>query len=297
MILNKLTTLAIKNLIILFIILSTNSLYSQINFIVIDSISQDPIPFVNIWVEDQDVSTMSNLQGVFSLPKINENKILVLSAVGYVTKKISVNEIGNSIDMAPQIEYLDEVIVSAPSKKRKLTKLVSKIDKSKLNAYLPGVKEKRTMFAKFFQYNDDYQKTPFLQEIRIATRSEIKDAKFNVRLFAINENEEPEGYIYPRNLIATAKKGRNITRIDLSNFNLQIPKEGFFIAIEWLYLSEDSYYWNSYQPEMGFMQLETDRGSWHYLYTKWVKIWKNSGELEYYKNKYNHLAMELVLSN
>jgi hypothetical protein len=28
-----------------------------------------------------------------------------------------------------------------------------------------------------------------------------------------------------------------------------------------------------------------------------VKIWKNRGEHKHYKDKYNHLALELVLSN
>ncbi|MEH6779273.1 hypothetical protein [Maribacter arcticus] len=153
------------------------------------------------------------------------------------------------------------------------------------------------MFAKYYHYNEDYQKTPFLNEIKIATNSEIKDAKFNVRLFTVNKNGEPEGYIYPKNIIVTAKKGKHKTKIDLSSLNLKIPKEGFFIAIEWLYLKEDGYYWDSYQPEMGFMQLETHTGSWHYRYGRWVKIWRNSGEHKHYKDKYNHLALELVLSN
>lgn len=286
-----------KNLIVFFIVLFANFLYSQINSTVIDSISQDPIPHVNIWVIDQDVSTMTNLQGIFSLPKTYGNKTLVLSAVGYVTKRIYVDKIGDSITMAPQVEYLQEATVFAPSKKKKFFKLASTIDRSKLGAYLSGFKKSRAMFAKYYQYDEDYQKTPFLNEMKIATNSEIKDAKFNVRLFSVNKNGEPEGYIYPKNIIVTAKKGKHKTKIDLSSLNLKIPKEGFFIAIEWLYLKEDGYYWDSYQPEMGFMQLETDTGSWHYRYGRWVKIWRNSGEYKHYKDKYNHLALELVLSN
>jgi len=111
--------MVIKNLIILFIILFTNFLYSQINTIAIDSISQDPIPYVNIWVIDQDVSTMTNIEGLFNLPKIYGNKTMVLSAVGYVTKRIHIDEIGDSIPMAPQMEYLEDATVIAPFKKKR----------------------------------------------------------------------------------------------------------------------------------------------------------------------------------
>ena len=65
----------------------TQFAFSQIRGVVKDSISGEPIPFVNIWVENETVGTTSETNGSFSLD-IKDEKLLVFSALGYETKKI-----------------------------------------------------------------------------------------------------------------------------------------------------------------------------------------------------------------
>ncbi len=43
---------------ILIIFLYTNALFSQIRATVIDSLTNEPIPYVNIWVENEDNSAL-----------------------------------------------------------------------------------------------------------------------------------------------------------------------------------------------------------------------------------------------
>ena len=72
----------------LFFLFFSFSLSAQIKGVVKDSISGEPIPYVNIWVENETIGTTSELDGSFSLD-LKEEKILVFSALGFETKKIS----------------------------------------------------------------------------------------------------------------------------------------------------------------------------------------------------------------
>lgn len=280
---------------ILIIFLYTNTLFSQIKAIVLDSITKDPIPYVNIWVQDWNLGTMSNTDGSFKLGSFNGTKTIVFSAVGYITKKIASNQITNTIQLKPQITYLEEAIVLATSKRKKLTQKVGKIQHSKLGFYLPGFKE-QWIFAKYYRYHPDYKKTPYLNEVRIATHSDMEDAKFILKLYTVNSKGEPEGYLFKDNIIVTAPKGKKVTKINLQALKIAFPKEGFFIAVEWIPFQKYRRMWGAIQPEIGFMQLETQKDSWYYRYGRWNRIWKLT-ELEKYRNKYNHLALELVLNN
>lgn len=89
-----------KLLIILFLLLS-NSTFSQIKGIVIDSISKKPILYVNIWVENENIGTTSNVKGEFELSEIETNKFIVFSAIGFKTKKIASDSIIQFIELAP----------------------------------------------------------------------------------------------------------------------------------------------------------------------------------------------------
>ena len=79
------------------------SLSAQIRGVVKDSISGEPIPYVNIWVENETIGTTSETNGSFSLD-IKEEKVLVFSALGYESKKLfSKNEI---ILLKPKVFFL-----------------------------------------------------------------------------------------------------------------------------------------------------------------------------------------------
>ena len=63
------------------------SLSAQIKGVVKDSISGEPIPFVNIWVENETVGTTSEANGSFFLDA-SKQKNIVFSVLGYEKKTI-----------------------------------------------------------------------------------------------------------------------------------------------------------------------------------------------------------------
>ncbi|MFS4467715.1 carboxypeptidase-like regulatory domain-containing protein [Maribacter sp. 2210JD10-5] len=62
---------------------------AQTNAVVIDSLSNKPIPQVNIWLTCKGQGTFSDEKGFFSFKKTFGAEKVILSAVGYETKRIS----------------------------------------------------------------------------------------------------------------------------------------------------------------------------------------------------------------
>lgn len=296
-----------KNLLVITILLISNFCFSQLKSIIINSETKDAIPYVNIWVENENIGTTSNEKGKFEL-EINSSKIILFSAIGFQSRKISSDSIKNILELKPVITQLDEIIINSKKLSQELT--FGEFEKSKINSYF-GCGTQPWISAKFFEHKEEYEKTPYLKKIRILTESDVKDSKFNIRLYGVNKNGEPENYIYNENIVGVAKKGKKTTEIDVSKLNIEFPEKGFFVAIEWLIIEENKYEYNytmegsrkklkgiSYEPAFGTVPTETNENSWLFNQGKWKKVWKNNNEtIKKYRNKYNQLAIELTLTN
>lgn len=296
-----------KKLLAITLLLISNLCFSQLKSVIIDSETKEKIPYVNIWVENENIGTTSNEKGEFKL-EIDGTKVILFSAIGFETKKISSDSIKNILELKPLITELNEVVIKSKKKSQKL--IIGKFKKSKINHYF-ACGTKPWITARYFKFKEEYNNTSFLNKIRLLTNSDVENSKFNIRLYGVSENGEPKDYIYDENIIAIAKKGKKITEIDVSDLNIEFPKDGFFIAIEWLIIESNKYEYNytmkdsnkkltgiSYEPSIGTVPAETDENSWIFNQGKWRKIFKNnSGTLKRYKDKYNLLAIELTLTN
>jgi hypothetical protein len=295
-----------KLLLITFALISNYS-FSQLRSVVIDKETKEAIPYVNIWIEDENIGTTSNQQGEFEI-NIDSSATIVFSAIGFETRRIQSDSITKEVELKTSTTNLTEVVVTASKKNLKLT--IGSFQRSKINYYF-GVGTKPWITARYFPYDETYSKTPFLVSLKMLTNSDIREAKFNVRLYDVNDRGEPGNYIYDKNIIGIARKGKKVTEIDLSDLSIKFPKNGFFIAIEWFIIDENRYEYEytmqgskkkmkgvSYEPSVGTVPAETDENSWIYMQGQWQKVWKNRSPLvDRYKDKYSLLAIELTLTN
>jgi hypothetical protein len=296
-----------KKLLALTLLLISNFGYSQIKSIVVDSETKEKLPFVNIWIQNENNGTTSNQNGEFEL-EIDSQKLILFSAIGYETREIKSDSIKTFVELKPTVTELDEVVLK--TKKQSEKQVIGKFKKSKINHYF-GTGTKPWITARYFDFNKDYTKTPFLNKIRVLTNSDIKDSKFIVRLYSVGKDGQPENYIYDENIFGIAKKGKKITEIDIADLNIEFPENGFFIAIEWLIIDENKHEYSftmtesnkkltgiSYEPAFGTVPAETDKNSWIFQKGKWWKMFKNNnGTIKRYKDKYSLLAIELTLTN
>lgn len=116
---------------IFFLIICVNS-FSQNNYyekkgIVLSKIDSTSLPYVNIYSDIYKIGTVTNELGEFllSIPDTITNKIITFSSLGYLTKKISIDNINDIIYLSPSTEILNEVFIS--NNTPKFEKLVDSI--------------------------------------------------------------------------------------------------------------------------------------------------------------------------
>ena len=105
-----------RNLILSFLLLSSASFFGQIKGTVTQSDGQ-PLPFVNVILENTYVATSTNAEGVYELPVTTTGKhTLVFQYLGYKSKKIllTINSLPHILNVIMQEEQFDlsEVVIN-----------------------------------------------------------------------------------------------------------------------------------------------------------------------------------------
>jgi hypothetical protein len=283
----------------LFLIFVTFTINAQIKGEVKDLETNKPIPYVNIWVENESLGTTSELNGSFTLA-IKEKKNLVFSAMGYETQTVSSEN--NVIKLKPIVYELQEVIVS----NLKNTKELEIGDAVKSSSrHLSG--NKPWIYGKLFEYDTIYKKTPYLKEIIFYTNSEIKDAKIKLRIFHFKDSL-PTYDMIDEDLVVTVKKGNKKNILDVSKYKIKFPKTGIVIGMEWLIIEDNKFIFSykdsksntkisneNFAPNLIINYLEIEN-SFSYR-GKWIKIKKIKDKKSGFINKVLTPAINLVLTN
>jgi hypothetical protein len=303
------------------LLLFSLSISAQTKGVVVDE-SGKPIPYVNIWVENENIGTTSEENGEFSIADA-ENKTLVFSAIGFETLKAKLNESGKVV--LKSIAYqLDEVVIQKRIGKDQIE--IGKYKKGNISMYY-GAGIKPTILAKFIAPTKDIKTHPFVDNITFFTLSNFNNAKIKVRFYEEAPDGSP-GLDYSDDIIiVTVKKGKRNTTLDLKDKNIIIPDSGLFIAFEWMIIEENKYTYEytlneennkvqgalpdskkkvykdgiEYNPFIGTIPSDSST-SWQYAAGKWVSrmIHKRSslrGGLDKYENKFGELAIKITLTN
>ena len=300
------------NKFLVFFLFLTFSLSAQIRGVVKDSITGEPIPFVNIWVENETVGTTSESNGSFSLD-IKEEKMLVFSALGYEVKKASSKS--EVILLKSKVFELKEVVIEQPKFKNEIE--VGNYETSGFRIGLGNINS-----AVYFKPYDEMITHPFLKEIKFLTKSDIEKAKIRIKILTINADNSPGESLIDEEIIVSVKKGKNKNTIDLSGYRFKIPLNGFFISFEKLLIEENKYYTEhtykdhqgnkitqksmSIEPELCFIPIEYDiiwqstiNGNWTKSKKHILKDPKSYENLlmRKYHDKYLAPSMTITLTN
>lgn len=206
---------------------------------VYDEESKQPIPYVNISIIESTNGTSSDDNGSFELTisETDFNKQVHLSSLGYKDSIISVEKLikSDKIFLKAKIEQLNEVVISKKFEEKFL--VVNPLEESDLCAGYGTNFKNPWMLALYFPYDETYKETDFLKGVKIhfGNFRNIK-SKFRLRLFSVDENGLPDEDVLKESVIVELKKNQKIADVDISNFNIIFPRNGFYIAFEWLYI-------------------------------------------------------------
>jgi len=271
-----------KRLIWIFLIVSQFAL-SQIKGVVKDSTSGEPIPYVNIWVENETIGTISEIDGSFVLAT-SSDKNIVFSILGYDKKTLKSNQTAIVL-LNPTVFDLKEMVIL--NKKETKQVEIGTIKNSTFQAFDNGPK----IEAKFFPYEKSYSKTRFIKEVTIFTDSRIDNATIKLHFYSVDENGAPGQELLTKDFIVSLQKGVIKHKFNLSNLDLEFPKNGLFVAYEKL-LIEQNRLGLKYQPYVLYNYVNRDF-FYTYAYGKWTKQEASDQETM----GINEPSITLVLSN
>ena len=213
-----------------FLLFLSISFSAQTKGVVIDE-SGKPIPYVNIWVENENIGTTSEENGEFFIAA-SANKNLIFSILGFEKRIIKASEVSNVIMKAVSFQ-LDEVVIARHFETKKIE--IGQINNSVLEAFDNGPR----IDVKFFPYEAAYKKTKFIKKVSILTDSRIDNATVKIHFYKADANGFPGEELLTKDYIVTIEKGVVRNGFDLTDLNLKMPKTGIFIGIEKLLISKN----------------------------------------------------------
>lgn len=296
------------SLFILFLFITKLGL-AQIQGVVVNKVTNQPIPFVNIWISGENIGTSSNHAGEFSILPSDSSKFIQFSAIGFESLKIELSKLEKETLLAPTATHIKEVSIIAS--KRKLKKVVNELSLFNQSSTGFGCGKIPWIVSKYFPFDSSFQNTPYLNQIRLRTRSAVKNARFNIHVQAADSTGKPGKYLLSENIFGYAKKGKHKTIVDLSPYEVTFPKNGLFIGFEFLVLDENKYEFEytmpdssrtfqgvSYEPSIFTETSSSRQNCWKYVKGEWEHIWENYDRSTLKKNDtYSIPIIELTLSN
>ncbi len=216
----------------LFFILFSISFSAQTKGVVVDE-SGKPIPYVNIWVENENIGTTSEENGAFSIAA-SANKNLIFSILGFEKRIIKASEVSTVIMKAVSFQ-LDEVVIARHFETKKIE--IGTINNSVLEAFDNGPR----IDVKFFPYEAAYKKTKFIKKVSILTDSRIDKATVKIHFYKADANGFPGEELLTKDYIVNIQKGVVRNGFDLTELNLKMPKSGLFIGFEKLLISKNKF--------------------------------------------------------
>ena len=214
------------------LILFTCSVSAQIKGVVKDSLTGKPIPFVNIWVENENIGSTSEENGTFFINTTTNGKKLIFSTLGYEKKIIKASQVAE-VYLKPTSYSLDEVVISKSIGTKSVE--IGKTKNEIYQAFDNGPK----IDTKFFPYLASYKKTRYLKQVSIYTDSRIEDAIIKIHFYTVDSNGFPTEELLDKDLVVTVKKGTRTNWFDLTKLNLKFPKNGLFVGFEKLLIEKN----------------------------------------------------------
>lgn len=212
--------------------LTSVSVSSQIKGVVKDSVTRKAIPYVSIWVENENNGTTSEEDGTFSINVSEKSKNLIFSALGY-TKKIIKVSTASEVNLNQIPFQLEEIVISKRKETRQIE--IGQTDNEILEAFDNGPR----IDTKFFPFLSEYKKTKFIKQVTIFTDSKIDNASIKIHFYSVDSNGFPSEELLDKDFIVSVNKGVNKTAFNVSKYNLKIPNNGIFIGFEKLIIENN----------------------------------------------------------
>ena len=292
-----------------FVLLFPFFLFSQTSGLIVDKSSGKGVAYVNIWVENENIGTTSDVNGNFTINEKLIGKYLILSAVGYEKERIEIGSNNLKVELKQKVYEIEELVVNPQANSEKV--VLGTFDEKEINHYF-ACDNNPWLVAKLIKFEEQFETAPFINKLTLFTKSEIKSCVFGLRFLSVDSTGAPGKEILNELVLVKAKKGKQKLKVDLSKYYIEVPENGLFIAVEWLIIKKNEWKYEikmpnsneirsgvSYEPWFGTIPVDNNECSWLYTGGKWNKHKKapDNVPIKNYENKFPELAIELLMTN
>ena len=209
---------------------------------VVDAKTKEPVPFASIGLKAEGTGALTNEFGLFQLPGFEKDitDSLVVMTLGYNPTTVAVRK-GRSenltIELQKRVIELKEVIVKGGKiKNLELGTRASRPDEGMIQG------QAGSQYA-FFVKNDKQKRLGNVRTVSFYIgENGFPREPFRVRLYKADGNyNAPNTDLLTENVVVSAPQGGQWYTVDLTQYNVVAPEEGFFVAMEWI-VGGDKFY-------------------------------------------------------
>ncbi len=233
-----------KTVINLLLLLYPLFLFSQkeeSTIIYIKDYDENPISYANIYNVKGKFGIAANNEGkaIFKHSKISNEDMFTVSALGFSDTIIQFSKITENaiIHLSKKSIFLNEFTIS--TEVRKEVNLGAKRNNSfrgkGYSAFYEGFQ-----VGLYIPHDSNHIRLKRL-EIFVTDLGRF-DTPFRIRLYRTDTSKLPIDDITKESFILKANKGNEWVKLDLSEYNIYIPKEGVIVAVEWINCGEEYFY-------------------------------------------------------
>ena len=204
---------------------------------VVNAKTKEPIPFASLGLLRAGTGALTNENGYFQLaaPSGFKQDSRVLMTLGYHRQALLVEQ-GNAEVLRVELNPQSIKFISCPVKSYDVNFKDASVAKDELITGLPG-----TQYA-FFVKNDKRKQARKMRSVSFYIgENGLPLAPFRVRFYKLDgSNQTPAtDLLTERIVLMPAKSGQWFTT-DLSHYRIAVPKEGYFVALEFEALANQS---------------------------------------------------------
>lgn len=201
---------------------------------IIDAVTKQPIPYVNLESFRYKTGTQSNQDGEFVL-ELSQTKTLdtlKVSSIGYQDKYLTNVQSANEIllELKPATIALEEVIIR---KGKSVLKEVGVLEKTGETVKLFNQMLRKGGFQYAVLMKGIEARVATLKQIHFFIGKEAYKAPFRVRIYE-NIDGVPGKDLLNKSLELSAYKKNDWNAFDVSKHYLEVPEKGVWVAIEWI---------------------------------------------------------------
>ena len=203
---------------------------------IIDALTKEPLPFVNVGVLKKELGTVSNEDGFFFLevPDVFAKETLRFSMIGFDERDFQVADLeaillsNNTLVLAEQTTFLEEVVLTA--EKKWDTRVSGNATTSKLLITGFTSNQLGNEIALFVKV----KKTPaYIEGIQFSVVENIyPEVRFRVNVYS-SEYRFPDENILKENIFVTLNQSEGIISVDLKEYDILVDDD-VFISLEWI---------------------------------------------------------------